>query len=189
MRINSLTQAKKRTFPTPSRDSPTNSLTSPSLYLSPTSPHHCHIHPPLSSHLPRSPSMAPFSTKLPAVLSLLILSLRLSSADIPTISASPAVLPYLESPPGISSFFPSTRPWSSAASPAGAFAPVPSSGEFVGKSCSGSVEFSAGVAVFGLGLCFLSAGLAYAAWAWRLSQAAKIFVLLLNHVMVDMLML
>ncbi|CBI21288.3 unnamed protein product, partial [Vitis vinifera] len=70
--------------------------------------------------------------------------------------SSPAVLPYVGSPPNISSFFPSTRPSSSAASPnAGAFAPVPYSGEFVGKSCSSSVEFNTGVAVFGLGFCFL----------------------------------
>ncbi|KAL6325563.1 hypothetical protein AAG906_023408 [Vitis piasezkii] len=102
--------------------------------------------------------MAPI-TKLSAVVSILIFFLNLNSlnsTDIPTISASPAVLPYVGSPPNISSFFPSTRPSSSAASPnAGAFAPVPNSGEFVGKSCSSSVEFNTGVAVFGLGLCFL----------------------------------
>ncbi|KAF4346286.1 hypothetical protein G4B88_018660 [Cannabis sativa] len=59
-----------------------------------------------------------------------------TSRGVPAISASPAVLPYVTAP-NMSSFFPSHQP---AAAPAPApepeseaFAPVPSSGEFVGR--------------------------------------------------------
>ncbi|KAF8408476.1 hypothetical protein HHK36_007653 [Tetracentron sinense] len=64
-----------------------------------------------------------------------------------TISASPAILPTL-TPPDISSS-PSTQllPNSVALPNLVAFAPVPSSGEFVGKSSSSSVKLAKGTSI------------------------------------------
>ncbi|KAE8021266.1 hypothetical protein FH972_007173 [Carpinus fangiana] len=101
------------------------------------------------------------STKFCAALSMAIFFAILhgrSSTCEPTISASPAVTPYITSP-NMSSFFPSPsdqRPPSSAAPPnSEAFAPVPSSGEFVGKSSSNSVRFRSGITICGVGLVSL----------------------------------
>ncbi|XVF57707.1 hypothetical protein PTKIN_Ptkin07bG0003700 [Pterospermum kingtungense] len=72
----------------------------------------------------------------------------------PAILASPAV-----NAPNMSSFFPSQSPpqWptSSAVAPdSEASAPIPTSGEFVGKSSSGSVKSDGGILML-LGLLFL----------------------------------
>ncbi|PON68858.1 hypothetical protein PanWU01x14_091750 [Parasponia andersonii] len=76
-----------------------------------------------------------------------------STSSMPTISASPAVLPYVMAP-NMSSFFPSPRAQQPAASPhSEAFAPVPSSGEFVGRVSS--AESNKGVALSYGGFCAL----------------------------------
>ncbi|OMO85509.1 pentatricopeptide repeat-containing protein [Corchorus capsularis] len=68
----------------------------------------------------------------------------------PAISASPAVFPSVNAP-NMSSFFPSQSPpqWpttSSAVPPdSEAFAPIPSSGEFVGKSSCTSANSNAAI--------------------------------------------
>ncbi|OMO99358.1 pentatricopeptide repeat-containing protein [Corchorus olitorius] len=67
------------------------------------------------------------------------------------ISASPAVFPYVNAP-NMSSFFPSQSPpqWptSSAVPPdSEAFAPIPSSGEFVGKSSCTSANSNAAMVI------------------------------------------
>lgn len=98
-------------------------------------------------------------TKFCAALSMVIFFAILhgrSSTCEPAISASPAVLPYVTAP-NMSSFFPSpSRPLSSAAPPNSvASAPVPSSGEFVGKSSSNSARFHSGIAICGVGLVSL----------------------------------
>ncbi|XP_062153293.1 uncharacterized protein LOC133861526 [Alnus glutinosa] len=100
-------------------------------------------------------------TKFCAALSMFIFFAILhgrSSTCEPAISASPAVLPYVTAP-NMSSFFPSPsdqRPLSSAAPPnSAAFAPVPSSGEFVGKSSSNSARFHSGITICGVGLVSL----------------------------------
>ncbi|EOY02925.1 hypothetical protein QUC31_017916 [Theobroma cacao] len=69
----------------------------------------------------------------------------------PAISASPAVLPYVNAP-NMSSFFPSQAPpqWpTSSAVPTGseAFAPIPSSGEFVGKSSCSSAKSDGAIVI------------------------------------------
>ncbi|XP_022741516.1 uncharacterized protein LOC111293065 [Durio zibethinus] len=55
----------------------------------------------------------------------------------PALSASPSVLPYVNAP-NMSSFFPSEAPpqWPTSS----AFPPIPSSGEFVGKSSCSSAK-------------------------------------------------
>ncbi|CAK9166150.1 unnamed protein product [Ilex paraguariensis] len=82
----------------------------------------------------------------------------LFAESVPTLSASPAVLPYVTAP-NISSFFPSPstqQPPSSAVPPRlEASAPIPSSGEFVGNSLSSSAKFDGGIAILGAGLYFL----------------------------------
>ncbi|EXB62847.1 hypothetical protein L484_008697 [Morus notabilis] len=81
------------------------------------------------------------------------------STSVPTISASPAVLPYVTTP-NMSSFFPSPgaqQPVSSAGPPnSEASAPVPSSGEFVGRVSSAGCN-RRGVQVYFAGLCGLFA--------------------------------
>lgn len=75
--------------------------------------------------------------------------LHVGVAGEPDISASPADLPYVNAP-NMSSFFPSNElPLSSAAAPSisGDLAPVPASGEFVGKISSYSRPQISSVAV------------------------------------------
>ncbi|KAF5479257.1 hypothetical protein F2P56_000093, partial [Juglans regia] len=78
-----------------------------------------------------------------------------SSTSEPTISASPSVLPYVTAP-NMSSFFPSPSaqgPPNSATPPnSETLAPVPSSGEFVGKSSSDSTRLDSGTFISGFGL-------------------------------------
>ncbi|XP_015570786.1 uncharacterized protein LOC107260786 [Ricinus communis] len=60
----------------------------------------------------------------------------------PVTSASPGVSPYVTAP-NMSSFFPSpTNEWLTDPPKAEALAPIPSSGEFIGKSSSSSVKLS-----------------------------------------------
>ncbi|XVF16115.1 hypothetical protein REPUB_Repub10bG0003600 [Reevesia pubescens] len=91
------------------------------------------------------------STKLfAAAIPMVILFSNLQTViNEPAISASPAVLPYVNSP-NMSSFFPSQAPpqWptSSAVAPdSEAFAPIPTSGEFVGKSSCSSAKSDGGI--------------------------------------------
>ncbi|KAL4652992.1 hypothetical protein ACB092_01G269800 [Castanea dentata] len=100
-------------------------------------------------------------TKSCAALSMVICFAILhasSSTSEPTISASPAVSPYV-TPPNMSSFFHSRsaqRPLSSAAAPhSKAITPVPSSGEFVGRSSPNSARLDSGITIFGVGLVCL----------------------------------
>ncbi|KAI5558536.1 hypothetical protein BDE02_17G048900 [Populus trichocarpa] len=76
----------------------------------------------------------------------------------PTIGASPAVLPYVNAP-NMSSFFPPpTDEWDlgPAAPPRlGKLAPVPISGEFIGKSSSSPAVLNGHITIFGILLCFL----------------------------------
>ncbi|XP_031253362.1 uncharacterized protein LOC116111306 [Pistacia vera] len=75
------------------------------------------------------------------------------STGQPLISASPGLLPYVTAP-NMSSFFPSS---SSAASPKSeASAPIPSSGEFIGRSSSSSAKFDGNAVIFGVRLWILS---------------------------------
>ncbi|GMN57419.1 hypothetical protein TIFTF001_026523 [Ficus carica] len=94
------------------------------------------------------------------VLTILFLNFHaMYSTSVPTISASPAVLPYVDNAPNMSSFFPSPsaqQPVSSAVSPnTEAFAPVPSSGEFVGRISSAAECNGGGMAVCFAVLCAL----------------------------------
>ncbi|GMY12992.1 mitochondrial phosphate carrier protein 3, mitochondrial-like [Fagus crenata] len=100
-------------------------------------------------------------TKSCAALSIVICFAILyapSSTSEPTISASPAVSPYVTAP-NMSSFFNSPsvqRPLSSAAAPhSEAITPVPRSGEFVGRSSSNSARSDLGITIFGVGLVCL----------------------------------
>ncbi|KAK9271719.1 hypothetical protein L1049_002082 [Liquidambar formosana] len=100
-------------------------------------------------------------TKFTAFLLVIIFVANLhalSSTAEPTIAASPAVLPYVASP-NMSSFFhsPSSQQPPSFDAPPNleAFAPVPFSGEFVGRSSSGSAKYGSGIGVFGVGLFFV----------------------------------
>ncbi|KAK7315769.1 hypothetical protein VNO77_34342 [Canavalia gladiata] len=98
-------------------------------------------------------------SKLSAFVFLFVLlanSLVLSSGTEPKISASPTVLPYLNAP-DIASFFPTPsadRPMNSAAPPeAEAYAPAPSSGEFIGKKSSSSSRLNCAAAIVATLLC------------------------------------
>lgn len=98
--------------------------------------------------------MAPPMKKLYAVLGIAILfaSFR-HCVPTPTISASPAVLPYGNAPNNnMSSFFP-TSPTSEAFAPVAVA--VPSSGEFVGKVNS-SADFNRGCALVAIYAAALS---------------------------------
>ncbi|KAK3039141.1 hypothetical protein RJ639_028887 [Escallonia herrerae] len=101
------------------------------------------------------------AAKFPICLLALITFVRLVdsvlSTSVPTISASPAVLPYVNAP-NMSSFFPApkTMPLNPAVSPSlQAVAPIPSSGEFVGKSWSTAVKLQSGTAISELWLHLL----------------------------------
>ena len=80
----------------------------------------------------------------------------ISSTTKPTISASPAILPYVNAP-DISSFFPTpgAEGTMSFADPpeAEAAASAPSSGEFVGMKSAGSVRLNDAAAIVGVLLC------------------------------------
>ncbi|KAL5793481.1 hypothetical protein ACOSP7_002075 [Xanthoceras sorbifolium] len=92
-------------------------------------------------------------TRFSAVIFTIILFITLyflCSTCEPVILASPAILPYVTAP-NMSSFFPSS---SSATSPSSE-APVPSTGEFIGKSSSTPAKFDGGVVIFCARLCFL----------------------------------
>ncbi|GAV59524.1 hypothetical protein CFOL_v3_03055, partial [Cephalotus follicularis] len=96
------------------------------------------------------------SVAIPMVIFLANLHILCSSSE-PTIAASPAVLPYVTAP-NMSLFFPSSPLWPpSSAAPLNskAFAPVPSSGEFIGKS-SRRVKWGGGMAMYGVALGTLS---------------------------------
>lgn len=72
----------------------------------------------------------------------------------PMITASPAVLPYVTSP-NTSSFFPSpTDEWTTSADPPkpeeAVLAPVPSSGEFIGRTTSAAVVAASLILVLAL---------------------------------------
>ncbi|XP_012067336.1 uncharacterized protein LOC105630199 [Jatropha curcas] len=92
------------------------------------------------------------STSL-SIFIIILFSNALSLASEPVITASPAVLPYVTAP-NMSSFFPSpTEEWPlSSADPPEGLAPVPSSGEFLGKNSSNSVKLNGYVAVFCFGI-------------------------------------
>ncbi|KAJ4729540.1 Pentatricopeptide repeat-containing protein [Melia azedarach] len=99
--------------------------------------------------------MATTITRSSAVLFTVIFFLNLHflySTSEPVISASPAVLPSVTAP-NMSSFFPS--PTTTASPNSEAFPPVPSSGEFIGKSSSGSATFDGGPVIFGVRICIL----------------------------------
>lgn len=101
--------------------------------------------------------MAIFSN-LSAVLAIAIFFVNFraiySTSSVPTISAAPAMLPYVTAPPNISSFFPSPVVQQPAASPRSkAFVPVPSSGEFVGRVSS--AQSNKGVALYYGAFCGL----------------------------------
>ncbi|KAM1111700.1 hypothetical protein ACFX2I_044677 [Malus domestica] len=106
--------------------------------------------------------MALSVSKFSAILCTAILFANLhalcrSSSVVPTISASPAVLPNGNPPSNnMSSFFPS--PSDEASNASDAFAPVPSSGQFVGKVSSAANSNSdrqCGALMFGAGLSAL----------------------------------
>ncbi|KAK2968800.1 hypothetical protein RJ640_028193 [Escallonia rubra] len=106
---------------------------------------------------------AKFPICLLALLTFASLVDSVFSTSVPTISASPAVLPYVNAP-NMSSFFPApkTMPLNPAVSPSlQAVSPIPSSGEFVGRSWSSAVKLQSGTAISDLWLhvliVFLSA--------------------------------
>ncbi|XVE84232.1 hypothetical protein DITRI_Ditri16bG0154100 [Diplodiscus trichospermus] len=106
--------------------------------------------------------MAATSAKLfAAAIPMVIFFCNLQTVtNEPAISASPAVVPYVNAP-NMSTFFPSQAPpeWptNSAVTPdSEAFAPIPTSGEFVGKSSSSSAKFDGGIVML-LELFFLFA--------------------------------
>ncbi|PRQ54340.1 hypothetical protein RchiOBHm_Chr2g0176391 [Rosa chinensis] len=87
----------------------------------------------------------------------------LCSTSVPTISASPAVSPYEKNAPNMSSFFPNSSSssdpssqWPLSPPNSASLAPVPSSGEFVGKvssansycRCGGAIYYAAAAGVF-----------------------------------------
>lgn len=98
-------------------------------------------------------------SKFSGILSILIIffanSNPLLSENLPTtITASPSVPPYVTAP-NMTSFFPSPRfyqpPEPAAAAPSVVtLVPIPSSGEFIGKSCVGSAKVESSISVFGL---------------------------------------
>lgn len=96
-----------------------------------------------------------FAAAIPMAMVILFSNLQtVTNEPAPAISAFPAV-----NAPNMSSFFPTQSPpqWptSSAVAPdSEAFAPIPSSGEFLGKSSCSSVK-SDGVIIMLLGLLFL----------------------------------
>ncbi|KAJ9132878.1 hypothetical protein P3X46_033704 [Hevea brasiliensis] len=95
-----------------------------------------------------------------AAMSVVILfsNVLLALSSDPMITASPAVLPYVTAP-DMSSFFPApTDQWppSSADPPMPEeLAPVPSSGEFIGKSSSSSAKLNGHSTVVGIGICII----------------------------------
>lgn len=100
-----------------------------------------------------------FTASAVAAMSVVLLfSNVLALSSNPTITASPAVLPDVTAP-NMSSFFPAPSdqwPLNSADPPVPeALAPVPSSGEFIGKSSSGSAKLSGHSALFGVGICII----------------------------------
>ncbi|XP_048433562.1 uncharacterized protein LOC125474165 [Pyrus x bretschneideri] len=105
--------------------------------------------------------MALSVSKFSAILCTAILFANLhalcrSSSVVPTISASPSVLPNGNPPSNnMSSFFPS--PSDEASNSSDAFAPVPSSGQFVGKvsSANPNSDCQCGALMFGAGLSTL----------------------------------
>ncbi|KAK8485139.1 hypothetical protein V6N11_051251 [Hibiscus sabdariffa] len=90
-----------------------------------------------------------FASVVPLVI---FLSNLQTVANEPAISASPAVLPRVNAP-GMSSFFPTEAPpqWPDSE----AFAPIPSSGEFVGKSSGCSAKSDGAMVMLVLQLFFL----------------------------------
>nr|XP_011468209.1 PREDICTED: uncharacterized protein LOC105352537 [Fragaria vesca subsp. vesca] len=102
--------------------------------------------------------MASISKFPSAGLAIVILMANLHalcSTSLPTITASPAVSPYEKNAPNMSSFFPnsssSSAPlsqWPLSSPIPQAFAPVPTSGEFVGKVSSANSNCRCGIAVY-----------------------------------------
>ncbi|KAJ4846062.1 hypothetical protein Tsubulata_002584, partial [Turnera subulata] len=102
-------------------------------------------------------------TQFSATISMLVLIAGvLSVAGRPTIPASPSVVPYVNAP-NMSSFFPTPTPsdqWQlgpSSPPNSAEFAPVPSSGEFIGKTTSSSPAKLNGLGISLVGLCTLVA--------------------------------
>ncbi|KAH7845480.1 hypothetical protein Vadar_002753 [Vaccinium darrowii] len=102
-------------------------------------------------------------SKFSAILSIIIIFFGnlnpLFSENLPTtISASPAVSLYATAP-NMTSFFPSPRvqqpPKLAAAPSLEALSPIPSSGEFIGKSSSGSATVESRISIFGLVVYFV----------------------------------
>ncbi|KAG8656029.1 hypothetical protein MANES_04G092250v8 [Manihot esculenta] len=102
--------------------------------------------------------MATTSKRLSASAAMLLVILfcnLLALSSEPMIAASPAVLPYVTAP-NMSSFFPTPTdewPLSSADPPRPeALAPLPNSGEFIGKSSSSSARPIGHITLFGVGI-------------------------------------
>ncbi|KAL9454473.1 hypothetical protein AB3S75_009964 [Citrus x aurantiifolia] len=94
--------------------------------------------------------MASTVSALSAILLTVIFFLNLHflcSTSEPVISASPAILPYVNAP-DMSSFFPSPTSQNSEA-----FAPAPSSGEFIGKSSSCAAKSDGGLPIIAVRIC------------------------------------
>ncbi|KAH9791646.1 hypothetical protein KPL71_003832 [Citrus sinensis] len=100
-------------------------------------------------HLIKSPMASTVSASSATLLTVIFfLNLHfLCSTSEPVISASPAILPYVNAP-DMSSFFPSPTSQNSEA-----FAPAPSSGEFIGKSSSCAAKSDGGLAIIAVRIC------------------------------------